>query len=410
MSVNGSMVASNPGILVPGCYHDDFRDREGRRRMDLNDLALLRCVECGGDLTLQAGDPVGSDLRQGTLRCAGCTARYPVIDGVGVFFRPAMLGHHLTDRERQVLGQLEFECAPPAAEDSLDQRERAQLTASRNWEFQWTRLWVYGAADLMRDPEDYLGENQFWRFIPLDADDLEDRTALVACGGGGREAFHVSRRGIRKLIFNEIGAQIYGVAGLLPECPEPPLLLRYDLIHSPLRPGSADVVICDHALHELPDRDAAFDSLVQAARPGGKVAVCVKSHENNGLLLHAIEPAKFVLGRLPLALLYRASAVPSALAYAATRLVYAPLHRLSEPAFRLLPLHDQMLFWSHNTFDMIWVGIFDLLHSPTTYHYREHELRTLFESRGLRVEVQQLTNQTMWSVVGVRSPEVQEPA
>ena len=76
--------------------------------MDLEDLALLCCVECGDDLALQAGDPAGSDLRQGVLGCTGCGARYPVIDGVGVFFRPEMLGHHLTGREREILGQLEF--------------------------------------------------------------------------------------------------------------------------------------------------------------------------------------------------------------------------------------------------------------------------------------------------------------
>ncbi len=370
--------------------------------MDQTDVQLLQCLQCHGDLKIVSGDVLNGLLEKGILGCSGCGAEYPVIDGVGVFFRPAVLPHYLSEFE---LGQLSEMGAAHLAgnrQQTLDPTEQRQLAVSENWEYQWSEVIPFTVEDLTSDPENMFGEHVFWRFIPLSPDEIEGKTVFVACGGRGREAFHISRRNPARIIVNEIGTEIYAIRGLMPEWRDRLLLVRSDLCHNPLKPGIADISICDHALQHVPDHGLGFAKLVQAARTGGLVCICVYSYENNFAMTHVVEPLKSLMHRLPLRGQRMLAYVPGLMVYLVINLVYMPVRRVSEGLFTRLPLHEHMLFWSHNSLRTICWQCFDLIHAPVSYHFRKKEILGLVRENGLRVRLMENTHGALWSLVAIR--------
>lgn len=53
--------------------------------MFVEHLSLLACPKCKSDLSVAAGDVSDGALLEGSLRCTGCTADYPVVGGVPRF-------------------------------------------------------------------------------------------------------------------------------------------------------------------------------------------------------------------------------------------------------------------------------------------------------------------------------------
>lgn len=49
-------------------------------RRDLMDI--LACPMCKGDLELQVGKETKEEVLEGSLRCKGCAAIYPIEDGI----------------------------------------------------------------------------------------------------------------------------------------------------------------------------------------------------------------------------------------------------------------------------------------------------------------------------------------
>ena len=390
--------------------------------MKRTDVDLLRCIECNGDLKIvqiaggTAGSPDGGGpgsaspglhdevvIEQGILGCTGCDAQYPVIDGVGVFFRPDLLSHYLSAHEVARLGEMGAAHLAGQKREILDLDEQRQLAVSENWQYQWSEVVPFDAADLTEHPENMFGENVFWRFIPLSEADIKDKTVFVACGGRGREVFHISRRNPSRIIVNEIGTEIYAIHELLPQWRDRLLLLRCDLCYNPLKPGSADVSICDHALQHIPDHRLGFANLVRATRNGGLVCICVYSHENNFVMTHLVEPLKGLMHRLPLKGQRIIAHLPGLLVYLIIHGLYMPVHRISKGLFSRLPLHEHMLFWSHNSLKTICWQCFDLIHAPVSYHFRKSEIEELARENHLDIRVIENTHGALWSLVAARA-------
>ena len=60
--------------------------------MQNNDLEILQCVDCNGELKLKHSEIVGGVIINGLLKCLSCERSYPVIDEVGVFFKKELAG------------------------------------------------------------------------------------------------------------------------------------------------------------------------------------------------------------------------------------------------------------------------------------------------------------------------------
>jgi uncharacterized protein YbaR (Trm112 family) len=370
--------------------------------MKQTDLELLRCIQCDGDLTVIRGDKPNGLIDQGVLGCVVCGVQYPVIDGVGVFFRPSVLCHYLSDHEVRRLGEMDAAHLAGDKRKILDFDERRQLAVSENWQYQWSEVIPFDVDDLTRHPEDMFGENVFWRFIPLSREDVEDKTIFVACGGRGREVFHISRRHPSRIIVNEIGTEIYAINELMPQWKDRLLLLRSDLCYTPLKPEVADVSVCDHALQHVPNHKLGFAGLVNATRKAGLVCICVYSHENNFAMTHVVEPLKSLMHRLPLEGQRMLAYLPGLLVYLVIHGLYMPVRKVSEIAFKRLPLHEHMLFWSHNSLKTICWQCFDLIHAPVSYHFRKQEIEDLASNNRLSVRLLENTHGALWSLVAIR--------
>lgn len=364
------------------------------------DIPLLCCADCGAPLALAEGEAAADGvLSHALLCCQGCGRFFPVVDGVAVLFRREMLLDLIHPREVQAITARGWERCLEGGGRSGSEADRAQVAVADNWSYQWEEVTAgWTAEDFRKDG--LCGAAAFWNFIPVEPSSVRDATVLVACGGLGRETFHLLAAGAGRVIVNEIGTEIYRVPQLVPEHQGRLLLVRSDLRHLPVASGAVDLAICDHALQHVVDHGSGFAQLVRTVRPGGRVAICVYSWEGNLLMTHAVEPAKAVLHRLPLKLQRWLSLLPTVLLWAVIHGLYRPAAGLG---WRRLPLFQHMLFWSEFPFGTLWMSIFDLIHAPVSYHFRKDEVEGLARANILATERLAHTNGTLWSLVAAKA-------
>ena len=367
--------------------------------MNRSEIRLLECILCRHPLELSDAHPSdcsGDDLDFGVLACNGCGAAFPVIDGVGVFFRPDRLNTFLNAREKKICQDLGLNTACSGASQTVN--DARTLQEMKNWSFQWNEVAPWDSKDFQGPG--FQGEACFQAFIPLNFDDFRDRVAVIWCGGNGREAWHVSSHAPALLIVNEIGDEIYRIAPLLAPHQSRLLLIRCDMLENPLRPGIADYSICDHALQHVVDHLAGFRELVRVLKPGGKAGICVYSLENNFLMTGLVEPAKTVLSRLPLKMVRFLAMFPALILYFLIHCLHLPAERiLGEQLAGSIPLHRHMIFWSTNRYHFIWMACFDLMHAPISYNFSQSEMETFCTANHLIQETLINTHGTTWSLI-----------
>ena len=72
--------------------------------MKQSHIELLKCIECCGDLIISKDHKCSKSddfIEMGILMCLRCGELFPIIDGVGVFFRKSVLFHFLNDHEKK---------------------------------------------------------------------------------------------------------------------------------------------------------------------------------------------------------------------------------------------------------------------------------------------------------------------
>jgi SAM-dependent methyltransferase/uncharacterized protein YbaR (Trm112 family) len=368
--------------------------------MNLAHLALLQCPECSGDLEVLAGETEAEVLLNGLLGCRRCSRTYPVLDGIGIFFRHDA-PDPLTPTERARLAVFGHNPTPSQADGPGNTHAHRRAAVGSNWEFQWQEIHPFSREHL--EGEGFLSRAAFNRFVPLPEGVFQGKSVLIGGAGRGREAFHVAAHGARLIVAVELGREIAAIPELLAGEPAVELLLlRADLTALPLRAGSLDLAICDHVLQHVHDHRQGFAELARVTRSGGEVAICVYSWEGNLLMTHVIEPMKAIFHRIPLRILFGLALIPSVLVEGLIRCVYQPLERVAPRWARHLPLREHFLCWAKNEFRTTWMSIFDLLHAPISYHFRREEVERLAVGNHLRVEVLQHTHGVLWSLIGRR--------
>ena len=303
--------------------------------MLVNDIELLECVDCRGRLKVLASEEHDAHVLEGVLQCGACGSVYPVVRGIGVFFRKQVASHYLSKDELYVFQKNGKQLAS-GSQNLITEEEQKQLRVAENWQYQWEQVDAYNSATLRKNPRNLYGDKIFWKFIPMEPSAIQGKIVYVTCVGRGREAFHVSRQDPAKLIINEIGTEIYAVPGLMPDFYDKMLLLRCDVSYSPLKRGVADITICDHALQHVSNHKLGFSKLVEATRKNGIVCICVYSHENNFLMTAIIEPMKIIFHSFPLWLLRMLSFFPALIVFLCIHLLYKPICFFSEKSARCI--------------------------------------------------------------------------
>lgn len=373
--------------------------------MKAEHLPLLKCLECGDDLFLSASHPQdregvdGGEIRTGVLACRRCTALYPVLDGVGIFFRRDLYRSHLKESELKGCAALGLSSYLTQSE-AIGKDDRSVVAVAKNWEYQWGEIYRVEGKNIASDP--YLSEEKFFKFIPIEKQRYRGKTIIIWCGGNGREARHISTFGPSLLIIVEIGGEINLIRDVV-EKGTNLLLIRADMLNHPLKNGVADISICDHALHHLIDREAGFKHLVGGLKPQGLAAINVYSHENNFLMTHITEPSKVLIHRFPLRIQRYIAWVPAFIVWATIHVFYIPLSKLfPERICKKVFLFEHMMYWAPSGFHFIWTVCFDLIHAPIACYFKRDEVERLASNGGVSVEWLENAHGTTWSLVGVK--------
>ncbi len=364
--------------------------------MLVEDIGLLRCVDCAFDLKIIKNSDDSKIIINGLLECTNCLRQYPVLDSVVICFRKNVFADYISKEEIEKINKYEFQsCLKEKV--ILDEGHYKQLATKNNWEYQWLHVKPFDIKDLEKD--DLFGKKYFWKFIPIDSVQVKNKVVFVGCAGRGRETYHLSKEQPKKIIVIEIGTEIYTIQNIIDNPNNTLLMIRCDLSYHPIKDGTCDVSICDHALQHVLDHKLAFQKLVSVTKPKGLVSICVYSWENNQIMNYIIEPAKKIIHLLPVKYIRAVSLIPAVMVYLLIHFLYMPLYKLSTNFAKKLPLFEHMKFWSTNSFNTVWTSCFDLIHAPISYHFREMELIDLAKNNNLKINKLLNVHSTTWSIV-----------
>ena len=257
-----------------------MRDPMRRRLVD-----LVVCPRCKGPLSLRVAELDGDEVMEGELSCQAC-GPYPISGGI-----PRLL--------------------PDAHAVSNEARRTVERFGA-----QWNDF-------------DFIGphyEKQFLGWIsPNTPEAFAGKVVLEGGCGKGRHSALVSKWGAKEVLAIDLGSAVEA-AYRNTRSLENVHVIQADLFHLPVRPASVDVAFSVGVLHHTPQPEDCFEELVKSVRPGGRVIAWVYGRENNGWIIHGVNPLRMALtSRLPHRLVYHLSKVPAALLFAVGRSVYLPL-------------------------------------------------------------------------------------
>lgn len=323
-------------------------------------LQYLICPACGGEISLRTDQREESEVISGALECARCQAVYPVRGGIPRF----------------------------AGEESM-QNQRA---TAENFGAQWQ---VFDELE-----EHHEGQFRDW-IAPVTPEFIRGRTVIEAGCGKGRHTRALARWGAREVVSVDLSEAVevaYRNTRNLPNVH----IVQADIYRLPLRP-IFDYGLSVGVLHHLPDPAGGFAELVEHVRPGGAVSVWVYGRENNGWLVHLVNPwRQYVTSRLPPSILYYLSYLPASLVYVAAKGVYGPLEQTR--ASRHLFYGDYLGYIARFPFREIHNIVHDHLTAPVAFYLRRGEVdRWVRDARLERVEVA-WHNQNSWRAFGFRQP------
>jgi SAM-dependent methyltransferase len=264
-----------------------------------------------------------------------------------------------------------------------------QRTAS-NFGDQWQRFREDHAAH----------RQQFLDWIaPVGPQDFAGKVTLELGCGMGRHATLAGQFGATAHIAVDVSEAVF-VAAELTADQSNVHVIRADLFKLPLR-ADADLAFSVGVLHHTADPRRAFAALLGCAKPGGRFAAWVYGRENNGWIVHVVNPIRRVTSRLPGAALYRLS---QALAWGAliplVKIVYGPLDRLAPKAARSLPYGHYLSYVSRFTPRQLHGIVHDHLAAPVAHYLSRGDLLDIMAASPVEELVLRHHNGMSWLVTG----------
>lgn len=303
----------------------------------------------------------GGEILQGALRCTQCGKSVPILDGVPRF------ADLLTDE--------------------------AQRETAENFGAQWLEF------DHVEEHHD----QQFLDWIaPVTPEFLRGKAVLEGGCGKGRHTRAVAGWGARAVIGVDLSRAVEAAYRNTRDLPNVHII-QADIYRLPLR-REFDYAFSVGVLHHLPDPRAGFASLVRHVKPGGAVSAWVYGRENNGWIVHIVNPLRErVTSKLPMRALYALSYLPAALLYLPLKLIYAPLG--GTKLARFLFYADYLRYISKFPFREIHNIVHDHLTAPVAFYIRREEFADWFaQARAKDVEIH-WHNRNSWRGYGTMKSE-----
>jgi SAM-dependent methyltransferase len=289
-------------------------------------------------LSLEARVWDGPYVMEGQLACTACARPYPITAGV-----PRLIARQLS---------------PDVAH------------TVRNFGQSW-RLWNE------IDDERYRWQFPRWMQL-LQPADFAGRVVLDLGCGKGRHMRVVSQFGASETIGIDLSEAV-DVAFANTRELEHAHVVQGDIFQLPFA-GGFELAFCIGVLHHTPDPAQAFAVLAGQVRPGGTVACWVYGRENNGWIVHGLDPVRVgITSHLSPPVVRGMSGILARILFAGIKLGYAPLAKLGVRPFYA----DYMLYLRDLGFYETRAIIHDHLTAPTAVYLPRAEVERWFDTASI---------------------------
>ena len=327
-------------------------------------LEYLVCPECQIGLRCKPVVEEANEIVEGVLRCPQCEADYPILDSIPRF----VTGEH-----------------------GLHGRN-VETADAFGW--QWRKF------NQVRDQAIF--KDQFLDWIaPLDAAFLAGKVVLDAGCGMGRFSLVSSEFRAKTVLAVDASDAVESAQENARGYPNVHVI-QADIHRLPLRRGSdaqIDFAFSIGVLHHLDDPQAGFSALVRHVEPQGTVFAWVYGRENNGWVVHVVNPLRTILtSRLPRRALYLLAGLVAGGLYPILNLVYRPANEPGKRSWlrKVLPYYDYLAWlgqfpvaYTHNV-------VFDHLVAPVAFYLRKEEFESWFREAGLEIVNLSWRNRNSW--------------
>lgn len=275
----------------------------------------LACPLCERHIkTVSVSHREGDEIMEGELGCTGCGRRFPIRRGVPRFVEAVQI-----------------------------EPDKAATAEKFGWEWQHF------------NHEDSLYSEQLLGWLaPVRPEFFRGKIVLEGGCGKGRHTQLAARWGAREIISVDLSGAVEPAFAATHDL-ENAHIIQADMYHLPVRPVF-DYAFSVGVLHHLPDPRGGFVSLAAKVKPGGHISAWVYGAENNDWIVHLVNPLRTrITSRINPRALLQLSKAPTALLFAATKLIYGPLNK-SEKGKELA----RHLFYN------------DYLNAISVFDWREH--------------------------------------
>ena len=336
--------------------------------MNTEILPLLSCPCCeDSDLSLKNAVFEHERVFSGELKCGRCTQIYQILHGIPRFVEISGTNSH----------------------------QSVQQKIAQNFGEAWQ---LYA-----KDRTNPYTEEQFLDWItPLAPTDFQNQLVLdLGCGLAGFSEYAASYEP-RQMIGLDISCALESAIPLLQQYPNLSLI-QGNLLNPPFKKEAFDLVYSIGVLHHLEDPEAGFRSAIRLLKPSGRLFFWVYGQENNGLVIHIVDPLRKLLCQLPVSWVRYGLALPFSL------LLWPLLHTIYHPKlqklFDSLPYAAYFRWLRTYGFFYVWGMITDQLIPPRTFYLKKEQLENWFQKSGsMFLDLITSRNRISWRTLGHKHP------
>ena len=103
--------------------------------MKTSDIQYLECVDCQGDLSIKESTSQGDLIINALLVCISCKRYFPILRGVGIFFRKNAINQFLHPFEISLLKEFQWDDLVLSQKNKNDPLLELQWHGARNYEY-----------------------------------------------------------------------------------------------------------------------------------------------------------------------------------------------------------------------------------------------------------------------------------